>query len=127
MVMFLADSSEVFILKTTDRAIGVPALIKKVGLGDYSGKQVTLKANFNSADPFPASTHLGTLRAIVDTLKGAGAGGITLPERSGMGDTGSVLEQMGVTALSKELGFEVVALDDVTKDGWIKFERGKSH
>ena len=126
--MFLANSSgEVFILKTTDRAIGVSALIKKFGLGDYSGKQVALKANFNSADPFPASTHLDTLRAIVDTLKGAGADGITLAERSGMGDTGSVLEQMGVTALSKELGFKVVVLDDVSKDGWIKFERGKSH
>jgi len=126
--MFLADSSgEVFILKTTDRAIGVSALIKKVGLGDYSGKKVALKANFNSADPFPASTHLGTLRGIVESLKGVGAGGITLAERSGMGDTGSVLEQTGVTALSKELGFEVVILDDVSKDGWIKFGRGKSH
>jgi uncharacterized protein (DUF362 family) len=126
--MFLADSSgEVFILKTTDRAIGVSALIKKVGLVGYSGKKVALKANFNSADPFPASTHLGTLRGIVESLKGVGAGGITLAERSGMGATGSVLEQTGITALSKELGFEVVILDDVSKDGWIKFERGKSH
>ena len=73
---------EVFILKTTDRATGVPALLNKLGLGDYSGKQVALKANFNSADPFPASTHLDTLRAIVETLKGAGASGITLAENS---------------------------------------------
>ena len=65
--MFLANSSgEVFVLKTTDRATGVPALFKKIGLADYSGKQVALKANFNSADPFPASTHLDTLRAIVE-------------------------------------------------------------
>jgi uncharacterized protein (DUF362 family) len=126
--MFLANSSgEVFVLKTTDRATGVPALLKKFGLTDYSGKQVALKANFNSADPFPASTHLDTLRAIVETLKGAGAGEITLAERSGMGDTGSVLEQMGVTDLSKELGFEAVVLDDISKDGWIKFERDKTH
>jgi uncharacterized protein (DUF362 family) len=83
---------EVFTLKTTDRATGVPALLNKFGLDEYSGKQVALKANFNSADPFPASTHLDTLRAIVQTLKNAGASGITLAERSGMGDTEQVLK-----------------------------------
>ena len=118
---------EVFILKTTDRATGVPALLNKFGLGDYSGKQVALKANYNSADPFPASTHIDTLRAIVENLKGAGASGITLAERSGMGDTEQVLEQMGVLALSKELGFKAVVLNDVGKEDWLKVERGGTH
>ena len=119
--------SEVFVLKTTDRATGVPALLSKFNLGDYSGKQVALKANFNSADPFPASTHLDTLRAIVQTLKNAGASGITLAERSGMGDTEQVLEQMGVLSLSRELGFNAVVLDDVSKEDWIKVEKGETH
>ena len=44
-----------------------------------------------------------------------------------MGNTEEVLEQMGVLALSKELGFNAVVLDDVGKDGWVKFERGKTH
>lgn len=124
----MVDSlGEVFVLKTTDRATGVPALLKKFDLADYSGKQVALKANFNSADPFPASTHLDTLRAIIGTLKGAGTNGITLAERSGMGDTAQVLKQMGVLSLSKELGFNAVVLDDVGKDGWVKFERAKTH
>ena len=118
---------EVFILKTTDRATGVPALLNKLGLGDYSGKQVALKANYNSADPFPASTHLDTLRAIVENIKGAGASGITLAERSGMGDTEQVLEQMGVLALSRELGFKAVVLNDVGKEDWLKVERGGTH
>ena len=114
------SSGEVFVLKTTDRATGVPALLKKFGLDDYSGKQVALKANFNSADPFPASTHIDTLRAIVETIKGAGAGEITMAERSGMGDTKQVLEEMGVLALSKELGFKAVVLNDVPKEDWLK-------
>jgi uncharacterized protein (DUF362 family) len=118
---------EVFILKTKDRASGVPALLNKIGLGDYSGKQVALKANYNSADPFPASTHLDTLRAIVENLKGAGASGITLAERSGMGDTEQVLEQMGVLALSRELGFKAVVLNNVGKEDWLKVERGGTH
>jgi uncharacterized protein (DUF362 family) len=90
---------EVFLLKTSDRAVAVPTLLKKLGVSDYSGKQVAIKANYNSADPFPASTHLDTLRAIVESLKRAGASDITLAERSGMGNTERVLEQMGVLAL----------------------------
>jgi uncharacterized protein (DUF362 family) len=124
----MADSlGEVFVLKTTDRKTGVPILLSKFGLENYSGKQVALKANFNSADPFPASTHLDTLRAIVETLKDAGSSGITLAERSGMGNTKKVLEHMGILTLARELGFNAVVLDDVGKEGWIKFERGETH
>ncbi len=126
-VFMFGSLGEVFVLKTTDRATGVPALLSKFDLSDYSGKQVAIKANFNSADPFPASTHLDTLRAIVETLKGAGASGITLAERSGMGNTEEVLEQMGVLSLSRELGFDAVVLDDVGKDGWVKFDRDETH
>jgi hypothetical protein len=49
---------EVYLTKTTDRAKGVADLTGKFDLADYRGKHVALKANFNSADPFPASTHL---------------------------------------------------------------------
>ena len=118
---------EVFILKTNDRATGVPLLVNKFGLEDYSGKTVALKANFNSADPFPASTHIDTLRAIVESLKKAGASDITLAERSGMGETEQVLEEMGVFALSKELGFDAVVLDDVGQEDWLKVERKDTH
>jgi uncharacterized protein (DUF362 family) len=120
-------NGEVFILKTTDRKTGVRALLGKFGLQDFSGKRVAIKANFNSADPFPASTHLDTLRAIVETLKGANASSITLAERSGMGDTQEVLEQMGVLDLSRQLGFNTIVLDDVGKQDWVKFEHEGTH
>jgi uncharacterized protein (DUF362 family) len=124
----MADSSgEVFVLKTTDRATGVPALLGKFNLIDFSGKEVALKANYNSADPFPASTHIDTLRAIVEDLKGAGAGEITLAERSGMGETREVLEDMGVLSLSEELGFKAIVLEEVGSDDWVKVEREGTH
>ena len=124
----MADSSgEVFVLKTTDRATGVPALLGKFNLSDFSGKEVALKANYNSADPFPASTHIDTLRAIVEDLKGAGAGGITLAERSGMGETREVLEDMGVLSLSEEMGFKAIVLEEVGSDDWVKVEREGTH
>ena len=121
------SSGEVFVLKTTDRAMGVPKLLGKFDLADYSGKEVALKANYNSADPFPASTHLETLKALVQGLKNAGASSITLAERSGMGNTKRVLEEMGVLALAGELGFKAVVLNDVSKDDWIKVEKDGTH
>jgi uncharacterized protein (DUF362 family) len=124
----LADSlGEVLLLKTTDCTTGVPKLLNRFNLADHSGKTVALKANFNSADLFPASTHLDTLRAIVESLKSAGASEITLAEGSGMGNTEQVLEQMGVLALSKELGFNAVVLDSLGKEGWVKYERDQTH
>jgi len=124
----MADSlCDVFILKTNDRKTGIPALLKNFDLSSYKGLQVALKANFNSADPFPASTHIDTLRAIVKELKNAEAKQVTLAERSGMGNTEQVLEQMGVYDLSKELDFDVIALDNLDNDGWVKFERGDTH
>jgi len=124
----MVDSlGEVFLLKTTNRTVGIPELINRISLSDYSKKQIAIKANFNSADPFPASTHLDTLRAIIGSLKNAEVGTITLAERSGMGNTEHVLEQMGVFALSKELGFETLILDNIDKDGWVKFNRDKTH
>ena len=128
IVTFMANYlAEVFVLKTTDRAKGIPLVLSKVGLADYSGKKVALKANFNSADPFPASTHLDTLRTLVEALKKAGASDVILAERSGMGNTKQVLEQMGVFDLSKELGFNAVVLDDMSKEGWLKVEHEGSH
>jgi uncharacterized protein (DUF362 family) len=86
---------EVFLIKTSDRDAGIRSLLSRYDLSEYSGKRVALKANFNSADPFPASTHIDTLGAIVKGLKGAGASEIKLAERSGMGDTRTVLKSLG--------------------------------
>ncbi len=97
----------------------MPQLLNNFDLKGYAGKTVAVKANYNSADPFPASTHIDTLRVIVQTLKEAGPRKITLAERSGMGDTEQVLEKMGVLALSRELGFEALVLDDMSKEGWV--------
>ena len=128
-MVFVATNStgEVFIIKTSDRNVGTKNLMSRFNLGAFSGKKVALKANFNSADPFPASTHLDTLKAIVETLKRSGASKITLGERSGMGNTRKVLEQMGVFTLAEKLDFDAVALDEMEKEAWLKIERSGTH
>lgn len=121
------SSVEVFLIKTNDRTTGIKKLFEHFDLKDYHGKMVALKANFNSADPFPASTHIDTLENIVKILKEAGTRDIILAERSGMGKTRDVLEEMKVFNLSKKLGFKVVVLDEESKDKWVKIKRNGTH
>ena len=96
-------------------------------INDFSEDKVALKANFNSADPFPASTHIDTLHAIVKKLKDADIASLTLAERSGMGNTRQVLEKMGVFELSDKLGFKIVVLDEENRDEWVKIEKDGTH
>ena len=122
-----SGDAEVFLIKTSDRSVGIRSLLSQFDLNDYYGKAVALKANFNSADPFPASTHIETLETLVKGLKEARVGDLTLAERSGMGRTRDVLEQMGVFDLSEELGLKVVVLDEEDVDGWVKIDADGTH
>ena len=96
-------------------------------INEFSGDNVALKANFNSSDPFPASTHIDTLHAIIQKLNEANVASLTLAERSGMGNTRRVLEKMGVFELSDKLGFEVTVLDEENRDKWVKIEKEGTH
>ncbi|MGB9979419.1 DUF362 domain-containing protein [Methanobacterium sp.] len=96
-------------------------------INDYSNNKIALKANFNSADPFPASTHIDTLHAIIKKLNESNIDGLTLAERSGMGNTRQVLEKMGVFELSDKLGFEVIVLDEEDRNEWVKIEKEGTH
>ncbi len=58
--MHIGSVGEVFLVKTADRTTGVKQLFDKFDLNKFRGKRIALKANFNSADPFPASTHPDT-------------------------------------------------------------------
>ncbi len=118
--------SRVYVIKTGDRKIGISELLKKFQLERLSGKKVAIKANYNSSDPFPASTHIDTLSAIVEGLLEKRAA-VVMAERSGMGNTKDVLEDTGVIALSGKLGFEVIILDDIKSIGWVKEVPKDSH
>ena len=61
--------TKVGLVRTTDRAEGVRRAISLLGTNPVSGKTVVLKPNFNSADVTPGSTHINTLRALVESLQ----------------------------------------------------------
>ncbi len=118
----------VVFVKTRDRAEGVRRALELWGQNPVLGKTVALKANFNSANPSPASTHPDTLRALVQQLWSWGAVSITLPERSGSAGTRSALTELGIFDLADELGVEVAVLDEFRDPAnWMYFQPSGSH
>lgn len=121
------DITKVALVATRERAKGVPRAISLLQTNPVRGKAVTLKPNFNTADPFPGSTHNDTLRALILTLKDMGAERITLAERSGPTITHEVLQQKGIFPMSRELGFAVVNLEEMGPEGWVHLQPPDSH
>lgn len=120
--------SKVSLVRTTNRADGVRKAVSLLKSNPVQGKAVVLKPNFNSADVTPGSTHIDTLRVLVQTLKGMGAKRITLAERSGPGlPTREVMEKKGIFELAKELDFEVVNLEELKPEGWVHIRPKDSH
>jgi len=120
--------TKISLVRTSDRTEGTRKAISLLKSNPVKGKSVVLKPNFNTADPAPGSTHNDTLRSLILTLKEMGAKSITLAERSGPGDTTrSIMEKKGIFNMAKELGFDIVDLQAMAKDGWVLVKPGDSH
>lgn len=120
--------TKVALVSTKDRGEGVRQALSLLTPNTVRGRDVVLKPNFNSADPAPGSTHNDTLRSLVLALQQMGASHITLAERSGPGDsTRTVMEKKGVFQLARELGFDILNLEEMGPEGWSKIEPGDSH
>jgi uncharacterized protein (DUF362 family) len=120
-------ATQVAFVKTQDRAAGVKKALGLLGFNGVKDKQLFLKPNFNSADPAPGSTHPDTLSALIQSLQTLGAGRITLGDRSGMGNTRAVMEQIGVFQMAEALDFEVIVFDELAADDWLLQQPLDSH
>jgi uncharacterized protein (DUF362 family) len=120
--------SRISLVRTGDRSDGVRKAVTLLKINPVRGKGVVLKPNFNTADPAPGSTHNDTLRSLIIVLKEMGAKKITLAERSGPGDTTrGIMEKKGIFIMAKELGFEILDLQAMPKDGWVPVRPADSH
>ena len=124
-------ASEVYIIDASDRDHAVRTLWSEAGPASLDGKSVAVKANFNSDDPFPATTHPAMLEALLGRVRDAGARSIVLGERSGMGKTRVVLENRGAAGVAARAGVEVAVLDELGPRDWeaippdgLSWERG---
>lgn len=121
-----SEKSTVSVAGTQDRAAGVAASIRALGVNPVKNKDVLVKPNFNTADPAPGSTHNDTLKALVEELWAMGAKSIRLGERS-YPPTRQVMIQKDVISLLKALNVEIIDFDDLKTDDWVKVTPPGSH
>ncbi|MBE9536885.1 MAG: DUF362 domain-containing protein, partial [Proteobacteria bacterium] len=112
--------ARVALIKTSDRASGIKRAIELLGVNPVEGKDVLLKPNFNTADPFPASTHNDTLTHLILKMKDMGAKTITIGERSGPPHTSDVIREKGVADLSRRLGVKLLNFEELPPEGWVR-------
>jgi uncharacterized protein (DUF362 family) len=106
------------------------ALVKAIDLlqpQGISGKTVFLKPNYNTGDPAPAATDTKLLEALVQELQNAGAGQITIGDRSGMAVTRQAMQQKGVFQLAERYGLKAIVFDDLGADEWQYFPATGTH
>jgi len=112
-----ADIARVAFVRTRDRVHGIQRAISLLGQNPVAGKRVLLKPNFNSDDPAPASTHPDTLQTLIKSLQKMGIVGVTVADRSGMGNTRQVMKNLGVFDMADRLGFETLIFDELVNAG----------
>lgn len=95
------------IIKTVDEIGGFKRFIK-------SGDKVFLKPNFNTADPFPASTDFEFLKTVVELVYESGAREVIIGDRSTYYLSGrGVMEKLEIFKLEKMYpGTKVIVLDE---------------
>lgn len=119
--------TKVALVKTSDRASGVGRAIDLLGINPVKGKEVLLKPNFNTADPFPGSTHNDTFTYLILHLKGMGAKRISVGDRSGPPDTADVLREKGIYDLCKKLDVGLINFEELPEKEWRQITPSKSH
>jgi len=120
-------TSKVVVALDPDRTSGTKKVVQAFGMPSLAGKKVLVKPNFNTADPAPGSTHIDTLRTMIQLIKEQGPGNITVGDRSGPTKTSRVFQEKGVFALSQELGFDCLVFDEMPKDRWVRINPPGSH
>lgn len=122
-----AGRTKVSLIKTSDRGTGIRRALELLGINPVKGKDVLLKPNFNTADPFPASTHNDTLTHLILKMKDMGAGSVTIGERSGPPHTADVMREKGVYDIAEKLGVKLINFEELPPEGWARVRPTKSH
>src|SRR5665647_3006456 len=119
--------TDIFIAIASDRTSGLRRILGEIDTSIFSGAEIALKANYNSADLPPASTHIDTLDALCTSILAEKPKELTLAERSGMGNTRTVLEERGVISLAKKRGFSAGVLEELDRTGWREIQSPGLH
>jgi uncharacterized protein (DUF362 family) len=119
--------AKVSLIRTSERAAGIKRAVDLLGINPVKGQDVLLKPNFNTADPFPGSTHNDTLTHLILDLQSRGAKSITLGERSGPPDTADVLKEKRIYDLCNKLGVGLINFEELPPEDWVRIKAEQSH
>lgn len=119
--------TKVSLAKSKQRHEAMRRSIELLNFNPVREKEVVLKPNFNTADPYPGSTHPESLKEMIVYLREMGAKKITIGERSGPVDSAEVIETLGVNRMAEELGVEVVNFDQLQPGELVKVDPPRSH
>jgi uncharacterized protein (DUF362 family) len=119
--------TKVAVISTKDRVYGVNKSLELLGINPAKGKNVILKPNFNTADPPPASTSMETLKQLIIKIKEMGAKSITIAERCGPANTEEAFRKKGLYELANELGFLIVNISSLPREGFVMKNPEGSH
>jgi len=79
------------------------------------GDTVLVKPNYNTADPFPGSSDLKFIAAVIEVLRESGADKVILGERTAFLHSRRLLEKTGIIEVAEKAGAQVRVFG---KDGW---------
>ncbi len=119
--------SRVALVRTEDRKDGVRRVLKLFAPEGIDGRRMVLKPNLNTADPTPGSSHPDTISQLVTEMQERGAREVTLGESSGPPVTRTVMEQIGIFDLARDLRFGVVNFEEIPESDWVPFGPAGTH
>jgi uncharacterized protein (DUF362 family) len=122
-----ANVSRVVLVRSEDRVAGTRKALDLLQPEGLTEQTIFLKPNYNTADPAPASTDTALLEALVQELQTAGAGPITIGDRSGMADTRQAMQTKGVFELADRYGIQSIVLDELGPEDWQSFPAEGTH
>ena len=120
-------TTRVVLVRTTDRAAGTRKAIDLLRPSGLARKTVLVKPNYNTGGPAPAATDSRVLEAIIQELRNAGSGSVTIGDRSGMAATRQAMQAKGVFQLAERYGLRVAAFDELEVAGWHRIAATGTH
>lgn len=125
----MKDKSTISIVATEDRGKGIRRAVELLNLkhNPLAGRDVLIKPNLNTADPYPASSHPDTMEAILELVSEMGAKSMALGDRSGPADTGEVMKELGLPAMCKRHGAKLINFEELPPDKWQRMRPPVTH
>jgi uncharacterized protein (DUF362 family) len=117
----------VVLVRSDDRVAGTRKAIDLLQPPGIQGQTVFLKPNYNTGDPAPAATDTALLEALIQELQNAGAGAMTIGDRSGMAETRQAMETKGVFQLADRYGVNAMVFDELGAEDWQYFAAEGTH